>query len=85
LWAELHAWAQGYAGDRAAAAAWLAAFAGRIGCTECAQHWQELVAAFPPDYTSEDALYLWTVARHNDVNRRLGKVEWEPARSLCAI
>lgn len=57
------------------AAEWYQAWTYRIpnlGC-DCRQHWRELVTSNPPDFSTSNAFFRWTVARHNDVNARLGK------------
>lgn len=50
--------------------AWLAAFRKRLPCSGCRQHWDAMVKAAPPNW---NAYFAWTVARHNEVNARLGK------------
>ena len=52
---------------------WLAGFREILPCGDCQRHWDQMVAATPPP-TAPD-LFVWTVARHNEVNRRLGKPE----------
>lgn len=54
-----------------------------IGC-DCRKHWKELVAANPPDFSSRESFFAWSVDRHNDVNAKLGKppVSLEEARKL---
>lgn len=56
-----------------------------INC-DCRRHWRELVAAKPPDFSSREAFFAWTVEAHNAVNERLGKplVTLEEARRLHA-
>jgi hypothetical protein len=68
MWRELHEYALTVT-DLATAVVWLEGFATRIGCGKCQSHWRELVKANPPTLP----LFDWTVARHNDVNLRLGK------------
>lgn len=75
MWAELHARAFN-AADLSSEREWLEKFAQRVPCGECRRHWRELVKLHPPDLSSPDAYFAWTVARHNDVSRRLGKPEW---------
>jgi hypothetical protein len=71
LWAALHrrALAQG---KREADAAWLAGFRQILPCGECRQHWDGMLTATPPVWGE---YFAWTVARHNEVNRRLRKAE----------
>lgn len=68
LWGEFHArtlsWAGGEDGE------WLVAFARRLPCGECRVHWLGMVARTPPDWAD---YFRWGVARHNEVNARLGK------------
>lgn len=75
LWAELHRRAIDYAGDEAAEQQWLIDFARRVPCGECRQHWQGIVTQPPPNLSSGDAYFAWTVATHNLINRRLDKPE----------
>lgn len=58
---------------------WLAAFRQMLPCGECRQHWDGMLAATPPDWAG---YFAWTVARHNEVNRRLGKPEMGPEEAL---
>ena len=74
LWGEVHRWAL-TANLQKEPHRWLARFATRIGCGECREHWEAYLAEFPPDFSSNEALFAWTVAAHNAVNRRLGKPE----------
>lgn len=78
LWIELHRWALrgGPGGKR-----WLEIFANQVTCDECRRHWITLITENPPPLDDgPDALFRWSVDRHNDVNRVLGKRELpEPA------
>ncbi len=58
--------------DPAAVLAFLDEFALRLPCGNCRQHWLGMVAASPPDLAN---FFSWTVARHNEVNRRLDRPE----------
>jgi hypothetical protein len=78
LWKLLHDRPQSFAGDAEAELRWLAEFERRVPCGACRQHWRDLVRRHPPDLSSADAYYRWTVDRHNDVNRRLDKPAWFP-------
>lgn len=78
LWADLHRWALtvplgGENASRAVLDAALVKFSQRVPCGECRQHWVADVAANPPDYSDNLALFNWTVDRHNGVNARTGK------------
>lgn len=74
LWAELEAWAA--SADLSTVPTYLDAFALRVPCGPCREHWRGIVAARPPDVSSNAALVLWVRDRHNDVNRLLGKPIW---------
>jgi hypothetical protein len=43
------------------------------GCTGCGSHWAKITAKNPPDFTTRESFFSWTVARHNDVNIHLSK------------
>lgn len=68
LWRELEAWAA--SADLSTVPAYLEAFALRVPCGGCREHWRGIVAAHPPDVSD---LVRWAVDRHNDVNLLLGK------------
>lgn len=63
---------------------WLDRFANRIRCAGCRNHWREVIAKLPPDFSSRAAYFRWTVRAHNSINRRLGKpiVSLRTARAL---
>lgn len=42
---------------------------------ECAKKWDEIERNNPPDFSSPEAFFEWSWARHNDVNRKLGRSE----------
>lgn len=70
LWTELHGRALGWSGVDDTL--WLEGFRLRLPCGECRKHWDGMLALTPPcwgDY------FAWTVARHNEVNARLGKLQ----------
>lgn len=71
LWAELHRWA--LTADLANVTDWLKAFAMRLPCGTCRQHWREMLNRTPPHLSSNDALFAWTVERHSEVSAKLGK------------
>jgi hypothetical protein len=71
LWGELHRWAR--TADLATAGKWLADFAMRVPCGECRRHWREMMKRTPPDVSSREALFAWSVERHSEVSDRLGK------------
>lgn len=45
-------------------------------CPDCAKHFQELVKKKPPQTGSAADLQRWMCELHNDVNKRLGKSEF---------
>lgn len=63
--------------DERAARAFYAEWLEGIPTTSCncRSHWMELTTDNPPDFSSREAFFEWTWARHNDVNRRLKKPE----------
>jgi hypothetical protein len=66
LWREIHTREKNDAG-------WLATIAGRLPCGACRADWIAYVAANPPDFGEEWALWTWRA--HNAVNEKLGKPE----------
>jgi hypothetical protein len=64
---------------------WINRFTGRVPCGDCRSSWRKWVEANPPDFSSQDAFFEWTVRAHNSVNRKLGRGEWtvENARLAC--
>jgi hypothetical protein len=78
-WEELHKWAivvdlfapRGLRDPQE----WLNIFSRSLPCGECTMHWTKLLKELPPDFSSNDALFEWSVRAHNVVNRRLGKPE----------
>lgn len=83
LWIMLHAYAVVYPclpnkRDKMAAERWLEIFGALVkmnssGCKHCATEWDKILRIMAPDLSSRDAFYLWTLAAHDRVNRRLGK------------
>jgi hypothetical protein len=53
----------------------LEVFSHSLPCGDCTRHWLKLLEEMPPDFSSNDALFDWTVRAHNAVNRRLAKPE----------
>lgn len=73
-WIALHRFALAWDGDLIAADAHLAQLAASL--PECCKpHWIALVAEHPPDFASAETFFAWTVARHNEVSRRIGRPE----------
>lgn len=44
----------------------------------CREHWKEAKLAVPPDFSSPENFYQWTIQIHNYVNEQLGKPIWTP-------
>lgn len=74
LWAAWHRRALNWAGGDDAA--WVTAqILSRLPCGDCSNHAKAYMAAHPP--TFEASTYFgWTVAFHNAVNLRLGRLMW---------
>jgi len=49
-------------------------------CDECASHLRERLQTHPPDTSSRHNFSQWMCHMHNDVNRRLGKEEFDCSR-----
>lgn len=76
LWEELHRFAIVATEEQwAKARQWYEAWLKRVpafGC-DCQKHFEEMAAIATPRFESREAFFEWTVARHNEVNSRLGK------------
>ncbi|CAZ85881.1 unnamed protein product [Tuber melanosporum] len=59
--------------ERTALAQYLALFARLYPCGECAEHFQKLLAQYPPQTSGRVAASQWGCFVHNLVNERLGK------------
>lgn len=68
LWADLHERALTVDGDDSA---WLGEFSLRLPCGPCRSDWLRMLRDTPPAFG--DAYFAWTVDRHNEVNRMLGR------------
>ena len=42
---------------------------------DCKDGYQKILEEMPPDFTSPDAFFAWSVRLHNAVNKKLGKPE----------
>lgn len=84
LWLLLHSYAHALpdgplSPDQAAhARAWLSSFDEAVrlasaGSCPCHQHWAAIRTANPPDLSTRQTFYWWTVHVHDQVNARLGK------------
>lgn len=77
LWSELHGYDQAH-WNQSDAKKWFAKWLRRVpsfGC-KCRSHFLSLVQEFPPDFSSREGFYTWSVAVHNKVNERIGKPLW---------
>jgi hypothetical protein len=84
-WMELHTYALTERPTPLGRVAWLANFADSLPCGECKQSWKVLMRqAGLPQGANDTEFFNWTVDRHNDVNRKLGKrvLSHEEARAL---
>ncbi|ODV78855.1 uncharacterized protein CANTADRAFT_52688 [Suhomyces tanzawaensis NRRL Y-17324] len=52
-------------------------FAQVYPCGDCARHFQQLLAKYPPQTKSRKTAALWGCHVHNKVNERLGKDEYD--------
>jgi hypothetical protein len=51
---------------------WFAAFCRGLPCPQCREHFESFLRDHPPDFSSREAFFSWTVRAHNHVNRVLG-------------
>lgn len=84
LWRELHERALSFVGrnDSTFINAWankLPRFT--MQKCKCREFWKAWRAGHPPDFSSREAYFAWTVACHNAVNSKLGKKEWTVAEA----
>jgi hypothetical protein len=82
-WGQLHTHALRRGPRRLAR--WLRGYRRRIPCGACVEHDDRWTAANPPPLDGDTAaVFVWTVARHNAVNERLGKplVTMDDARAI---
>lgn len=77
LWKMLHQYAVAWNGNAEDATAFLSKFMRYIPCGTCRRGWREILVATPPDLSSKEGFFAWTVARHNEVNVKLGKPEMD--------
>jgi len=55
-----------------------------FGCASCSTHFDEFLKKFPPNFSSQEEYFVWTVFIHNEVNKAIFKDEFplEKAREL---
>ena len=72
LWAELHRrpWLPEFSAT--SEAKWLEEFTARL-CCQCRTNWQTIQTDLPPDLTTPERYFAWTVEAHNRVNAHIGK------------
>jgi hypothetical protein len=65
-------------------AQWFDAFLAGLPCPKCREHFKGFLEQTPPDFTSREAFFNWTVQAHNFVNEATGKplLDVDEARSL---
>jgi hypothetical protein len=51
---------------------WFSAYVAGLPCTKCRQHFEQFLAAHPPDFKSRHDFFAWTVEAHNFVNEATG-------------
>ncbi|MAB98621.1 MAG: hypothetical protein CMK71_11220, partial [Pseudomonadaceae bacterium] len=79
-WGFMHSLAETYpcapsAAHRRAARRALHAIGALLPCPRCKRHFAEMMRTRPPALRNREALVEWMWGTHNEVNRRLGKVE----------
>ena len=74
-WDVFHGWCLSAwrAGDDEQAKRFYTSFVHLLRCFVCKKHYIQMIREHPPDTTSLEALFAWTVDRHNETNQRLGK------------
>lgn len=76
-WLALHRYSIEHSGDwdEAAAKNWFAKWQQTIpkyGCS-CRRHWKEITRQLPPEFSSAQSFFQWSVDAHNAVNAKLAK------------
>lgn len=54
---------------------WFDGWCAGIPCGSCKHDWFIIIRNFPPDFSSAQAFFEWSVAAHNLVNKKLDKPE----------
>jgi hypothetical protein len=75
LWASFHLHALMYRGNQAEELIWLRDFTASVPCGGCRGHFIDVCNLDPPDLSSRESYFAWTVRVHNAINRELGKPE----------
>jgi len=63
--------------DSSSLKAYLYLFARLYPCGDCARHFQEILAKFPPQVGSRSTAAAWACHVHNEVNKNLKKEEFD--------
>lgn len=53
----------------------------RYGCN-CQSEFKKILERIPPDFSSQEAFFVWAVAVHNAVNEKLGRKTWTVEEAL---
>lgn len=59
--------------DSASLKSYIYLFARLYPCGDCARHFQQILAKFPPQVGSRSSAAAWACHAHNEVNKRLKK------------
>lgn len=54
---------------------WFDSFVEGVPCPECKEHFNKFIEDHPPNFTSRESMFEWTVEAHNYVNYMTGK-QW---------
>lgn len=73
MWEMFHSFAMSWDLNVDAAVAFLNKFAAQIPCGACKTHWRQINEELPPDMSSRNAFFSWSVEAHNAVNAKLNK------------
>jgi len=84
LWAELHEYARSYPespteADVEAARQWFAEWSSRapnVSSCNCKKNFAAKVEWRPPDFSSREAFWAWSISVHSDVSESIGKRRW---------
>ena len=52
---------------------WFRNFREGLPCAKCRVHFEDYIAHHPPDFSSREKFFQWTVDAHNHVNQHTGK------------
>lgn len=68
------------ADERTALQSYIHLFVRLYPCGECAEHFRDIVAKYPPQVSSRSAAAAWACHVHNEVNKSLGKAVFDCAK-----